>query len=105
MTKENALFREYVEEVSKARENLEFLVSNLSEQTQLEFDVDSLDAAEKVYWQFVAADLPGEFTDEKHFAHLHGQFLSQCMVEKLGATMKESKMNKPMQGQPSVCSR
>ena len=95
-------FREYVQEVGRARQNLAFLLDNLVRGIELDFNADSLSKVERVYWDAIEEGLPSDLTDAEHFAHLIGQVLAQVMVESIGARIVQSTDKNPMFGQPCL---
>lgn len=92
-------YREYLIEVSDARDNVSFLLDNLGVDCALAFDVESLEKAEAAYWNFLAEGESPELTDEDHFAQLLGQFLAQTVEETLGVSLSQC----PDSGQPVIC--
>jgi hypothetical protein len=95
-------FREYVQDVPKARENLEFIWESLGTRLALDRSRESLEVLEAEFWRAKGKGIPAELTDESQIVRLMGQYLADCIVQKTGAKWVQSTDPNPMFGQPAL---
>ena len=95
-------FSEYVEEAEKSAENLGFLLDNLGYSIDLDYSLESVEKAEKALWDEARKGIPEELASVEQFADLLGQYLGQCLVNKIGAKWVQGKENYHYFGQPCI---
>jgi hypothetical protein len=102
---DKAKFRAYVADAARSADNLVFLLDNLGTRVPMDYSVESLAAAEGVFWRCVREGVPKELEDLidlEHFAQLLGQYLGQCVIRTAGGAWVQSEDQNPMFGQPCV---
>lgn len=96
------LLKEYAEQVAKAAENLAFVFENLGEEIVLDCSMGSLEKAEGVYWDLRERGEWPAIIDEKHYAHLLGQYLTQCILCSTQSKLIVCDERNMMYGQPCI---
>ena len=105
MAEDKARFRAYVTDAAHSADNLGFLLDNLGASVPMDYSIESLAAAEDVFWRCVRDGIPDHLsgaTDLEHFAQLLGQYLGQCIIRQVGGAWVQSEDRNPMFGQPCV---
>src|SRR5215218_6419109 len=98
-------FRAYVTDAAQSADHLGFLLENLGSTILMDYSIESLAAAEGVFWRCVRDGVPDHLrgaTDLEHFAQLLGQYLGQCVIHQVGGAWVQSEDHNPMFGQPCV---
>lgn len=95
-------FRDYVQDVPRARENLEFILDSLGTKLALDWSRGSLVALEAGFWRAKEKGIPIELSDESQFVRLMCQYLADCIVRKTHAQWVQSEDLNPMFAQPAL---
>lgn len=94
-------FRQYVEDVTQARQTLGFLLDNLGEKLELDYSRESLELLERFFWR-MKENIPPELSDREQMVGLMVQYLAAAIVEKTSAKWVQSSDPNPMFGQPCL---